>query len=71
MATRVVTADELVVSHHEAGHAVAAVANGIPVGYATIEPDRELNALGHVRHGSLRHVDDDIMMLLFLAGPCA
>jgi ATP-dependent Zn protease len=35
---------------HEAGHAVLAIQNRVPIRYVTIVPDEEQGTLGHVRH---------------------
>ena len=40
MATRHVSSEEIAVAHHEAGHTIAALVNGVPVEYATIGPTR-------------------------------
>lgn len=38
-------------AYHEAAHAVLAVAHGIPIQYATIQPDSETENNGHVMPG--------------------
>ncbi|MFN3891988.1 MAG: hypothetical protein ACK4MV_16455 [Beijerinckiaceae bacterium] len=65
---------DLIVAHHEAGHAVAAIALGVPMRFATIVPDLEDATLGHVR---FRSGDPDLpslghrLLIVSLAGPAA
>lgn len=44
-------------AYHEAGHAVAAFALGIPVKHVSIMPDPKRGSAGHVRLGKCRSVD--------------
>jgi hypothetical protein len=39
------------IAYHEAGHAAAAWASGLPIRYVTIAPDQETETLGHMMPG--------------------